>query len=126
MMQIDNFAEFKEKVLENVISILEKENDGTNAQDISEEVKTLRDSCKEGNKTIHIGSLVELENEGRKQYIFITPTLTGQFVMIDMVPVMIVSVFSPMGNEMLDQNAKCTISVKGKHTQKDYYINEVY
>lgn len=54
---------------------------------------------------ISIGALVELEHHEQRRFYFLIPTAGGTLLSIDQTPVLVVSVFSPIGDALLGLKA---------------------
>jgi transcription elongation GreA/GreB family factor len=71
---------------------------------------------------IVIGALVELEHNNNARMYFLTPTAGGTLLNIDNNPIMVVSVFSPIGKEMLGLNVGDTFELTTPKEKREYSI----
>jgi transcription elongation GreA/GreB family factor len=73
-------------------------------------------------KTVAIGSLVDIKfNDNTRKY-FIAPTAGGTMINVDGEIALVISVFSPIGNGVLDLEAGDTFEVEMKDGNREYEI----
>lgn len=76
-------------------------------------------------KSVAIGSLVELKFNNQTRHYFITPTAGGTMLNIDGMPLLVISVFSPIGNEVLDLEAGDIFDVETGDITREYEVISV-
>lgn len=74
---------------------------------------------------IIIGALVDLECNGQTKSYFLSPISGGILLDIDQQPIMVVSVFSPIGKEMLGLNLGDSFEFKAPSGKKEYTITNI-
>jgi transcription elongation GreA/GreB family factor len=78
--------------------------EGRRVEELRLEIQILQDVDFEASKKlseISIGALVELEHKGQKRKYFLIPTAGGTVLEIKGEPIMVVSIFSPIGNALM-------------------------
>jgi transcription elongation GreA/GreB family factor len=85
----------------------------------------LADNLNDTVNGIAIGSLVELEINSKKQWYFLSSTGGGSLVSIEGRAILVVSVFSPLGNQMLGANVNEVFEVETPKGLKEYLICSV-
>ena len=82
-----------------------------------------------GTKEISIGSLVLMELKSlkspKKQTYFISSAASGTLLNIDNKAIMVISAFSPLGNEMMGLKAKDSFELETPKEIRTYFIEEV-
>ena len=73
-------------------------------------------------ENISIGSLVEIELNEQKRKYFIAPTAGGTMVNIDGEVILVISVFSPIGDAVLGLNKTESFEVEIKGEMREYQI----
>ena len=89
------------------------------------DVKMIEELCEESHKkkkTIGIGSLVDIEFNGQTRKYFIAPTAGGTMVNIDGEIALVISVFSPIGNGVLDLVEGDSFEVEMKGGNREYEV----
>lgn len=71
---------------------------------------------------ISIGALVELEHQNQKRKYFLIPTAGGTIVNVDNEAVLVVSVFSPIGDALLGLKAGDDFDVETPKETRNYQI----
>lgn len=71
---------------------------------------------------ISIGALVELEHQNQKRKYFLIPTAGGTIVKVDDEAVLVVSVFSPIGDALLGLKAGDDFDVETPKETRNYQI----
>jgi len=75
--------------------------------------------------SIQLGSLALIECNGQKRYYFISSTSGGSMLQIDGQPLLVISVFSPIGNEALGLTAGESFEVETPKETRTYSVLEV-
>ena len=75
---------------------------------------------------IQMGSLVLLEYNGAKRYYFLTSTSGGTILTIDGNSILVISVFSPLGNEALGLQRGESFEIETPKEMRTYKIIELY
>lgn len=78
------------------------------------------------NSEIVIGSLVELSHQNNSKLYFIIPTAGGSLVNINDKAVLVVSVFSPLGSEMLGLKVGEDFEVETPKETRSYHIQAIH
>jgi hypothetical protein len=73
-----------------------------------------------------LGSLALIEYKGMQRYYFLTSTSGGTMLTVDEHPILVISVFSPLGNEALGLIAGESFEVETPKEMRTYKIIEVY
>jgi len=71
---------------------------------------------------VAIGALVELLHKGQKRFYFLIPTAGGTLMDAKGTPVLVVSVFSPIGDAMLGLKVGDTFEVETPKETREYEI----
>ncbi len=77
------------------------------------------------NDPIAIGALVEIEYNKQSRNYFISPTAGGTMLQIDGETVLVISVFSPIGNEALDLKVGDSFEVQTPKEVREYTIRKL-
>lgn len=72
-----------------------------------------------------IGALVELELNGNSKKYFISPTAGGTMLQIDGEVILVISVFSPIGAEVLQLKAGDEFEIETKGDPREYLIKSL-
>ena len=75
---------------------------------------------------IQMGALVLLEYNGSERYYFLTSTSGGTILMIEGMTILVISVFSPLGNEALGLQAGESFEVETPKEMRTYKILSVH
>jgi transcription elongation GreA/GreB family factor len=78
-----------------------------------------------GNQSVSIGSLVELELNKKRQTYFISSVSGGSLLNIEGIPVLVVSVFSPIGEGCIDRIVGDEFEVEIKDQLRVYSIKKI-
>lgn len=73
-------------------------------------------------KTIGIGSLVDIKYNGQIRKYFIAPTAGGTMVNVDGSIALVISVFSPIGNGVLDLSEGDSFEIEMKDGNREYEV----
>lgn len=71
---------------------------------------------------ISIGALVELLHKGQNRFYFLIPTAGGTLLNFNNTPVLVVSVFSPIGDAMLSLKVGDHFEVETPKETRDYQV----
>ncbi len=74
------------------------------------------------NSTISIGSIVELELEGKSKKYFLSPAKGGSGIIVNGNTYLVISVFSPIGNAIVNQSVGDEVEVELKNGSRIYKI----
>jgi transcription elongation GreA/GreB family factor len=72
--------------------------------------------------TVQLGSLVLIEHKGVKRFYFITSTSGGTMLSVDNQTVLVISVFSPLGNEALSLGVGDSFEIETPKESRLYSI----
>lgn len=75
--------------------------------------------------TIQLGSLALIKCNGQERYYFISSTSGGSMLLIDGQPLLVISVFSPIGNEALGLAAGESFEVETPKETRTYDVVKV-
>jgi transcription elongation GreA/GreB family factor len=75
--------------------------------------------------SIQLGSLALIKCNGQERYYFISSTSGGSMLLIDGQPLLVISVFSPIGNEALGLSAGESFEVETPKETRTYQISKV-
>ncbi len=84
-------------------------------------IKELSEELPKGDK-IALGSLVELKFNNQVRHYFITPTAGGTMLNLDGKPLLVISVFSPIGNEALGMEVGDFFEVETGDITREYEV----
>ncbi|EPZ51359.1 transcription elongation factor GreA/GreB C-terminal domain protein [Bacteriovorax sp. BAL6_X] len=84
-------------------------------------IKELSEELPNGDK-IALGSLVELKFNEQTRHYFITPTAGGTMLNLDGTPLLVISVFSPIGNEALGMEVGDIFDVETGDITREYEV----
>lgn len=87
-------------------------------------IEELIEELPKGQK-VQIGSLVELKFNNQTRHYFITPTAGGTMLNVDGKGLLVISVFSPIGNEVLDLEAGDVFDVETGDITREYEVISV-
>lgn len=73
-----------------------------------------------------MGSLALIEHNGQKRFYFLTSTSGGTMLTIEGHPVLVISVFSPLGSEALGLTKGVSFEVETPKETRCYTVLEVY
>jgi transcription elongation GreA/GreB family factor len=71
---------------------------------------------------ISIGALVELEHNKQKRFYFLIPTAGGTILSVDNTPVVVVSVFSPIGDALIGLKTNDEFEVETPKAHRHYQV----
>lgn len=77
------------------------------------------------NEEVAIGALVELELNGHTKKYFVSPTAGGTMLEADGESILVISVFSPIGAEVLQLKAGDDFELETKGSPREYSIKSV-
>lgn len=126
-----------ENLLKSELSILSpnlaSNQESNRKNEIEEELQLLdmlRDSVKslaqKKIKNVEIGSFVELVNQNHKNWYFLSPLKGGNVVSVKGHSVLILSVFSLLGSQILDLKKGARIEVLVKDQKRSYKIESLF
>jgi transcription elongation GreA/GreB family factor len=75
---------------------------------------------------LQMGSLTLMEHKGNERYYFLTSTSGGAMLTVDGHTILVISVFSPLGNEALGLKAGESFEVETPKEMRTYKIISVY
>ncbi|MDO9183945.1 MAG: GreA/GreB family elongation factor [Bacteriovorax sp.] len=94
-------------------------------EEIKTDIQMLEDIELIDAEKVQMGSLVLIEFKGQQRYYFLTTTSGGTMLMVDGNPVLVISVFSPIGNEALGLGAGESFEVETPKEMRTYKIIKV-
>lgn len=101
---------------------------GRRVEEIKLEMQALKeipDSRYEKNDEIAVGALVEIELNGKKRLYFLTATSGGNMIEADGMTIMVISVFSPIGNEILGLKLNDRFVLESPSGDREYKITDI-
>lgn len=91
-------------------------------EEIKLDIQMLEELDLETSNNVQLGSLVLIEHKGAKRYYFITSTSGGTMVSVDGETILVISVFSPLGNEALGLSVGDSFEVETPKESRQYSI----
>jgi transcription elongation GreA/GreB family factor len=91
-------------------------------EEIKIDIQMLEELDLAPSNSVQLGSLVLIEHKDAKRYYFITSTSGGTIVSIDGETVLVISVFSPLGNEALGLSIGDSFEVETPKETRHYKI----
>ena len=91
-------------------------------EEIKMDIQMLEELDLAPSSTVQLGSLVLIEHKDAKRYYFITSTSGGTIVSVDGETVLVISVFSPLGNEALGLSEGDSFEVETPKETRQYSI----
>ena len=95
-------------------------------EEIKTDIQMLEDIELVNSNKIQMGSLVLLEYNGASRYYFLTSTSGGTILMIDGNSILVISVFSPLGNEALGLKVGESFEIETPKEMRTYKILELH
>ncbi len=80
----------------------------------------------DGLSEVITGSLVLLEHNGIEKHYFLSPTGGGKLLTIEGEPVLVISVFSPLGQELVGASVNDDVSIEVNENVKSYLVKKIY
>lgn len=95
-------------------------------EEIKLDIQMLEDIELVSSDKLQLGSLALIEFNGQSRYYFLTSTSGGTLLTIDGETILVISVFSPIGNEALGLQKNDQFEVETPKENRLYKILEVY
>jgi transcription elongation GreA/GreB family factor len=95
-------------------------------EEIKLDIQMLEETELQNSSKLQMGSLALIEHNNQKRYYFLTSTSGGTMLMIDGNPVLVISVFSPIGNEALGLTKGESFEVETPKEIRNYKVLDVY
>ena len=77
-------------------------------------------------KSVELGSLVQIEQNNKMTFMFISSALGGSVLNVDNQIILVISVFSPIGSEALTLQKGDRFEVETPKELREYLIKEIY
>jgi len=94
-------------------------------EEIKLDIQMLKDLELHPSNTIQLGSLAKIKFQNVERWYFISSTAGGSMVNVEGTSVLVISVFSPIGNAALNLEAADTFEVETPTGTRNYQIIEV-
>lgn len=94
--------------------------------ELEQELELLSDIPTKKEDKVSIGSLVQISLNGNSRKYFIAPTAGGTMLNIDGEAILVISVFSPIGDEALGHSENETFEIELKDDLREYHIENIY
>jgi transcription elongation GreA/GreB family factor len=94
-------------------------------EEIKIDIQMLEEIELHDSNKIQMGSLVLLEHNGQERFYFLTATSGGTMLTIEEHTVLVISVFSPLGNEALGMKAGESFEIETPKEMRTYKILKV-
>jgi transcription elongation GreA/GreB family factor len=91
-------------------------------EEIKMDIQMLEELDLAAASSVQLGSLVLIEHKGAKRYYFITSTSGGTMVSVNGETILVISVFSPLGNEALGLSVGDSFEVETPKESRQYSI----
>lgn len=95
-------------------------------EEIKLDIQMLEETELQDSPKLQMGSLALIEHNNQKRYYFLTSTSGGTMLTIDGQPVLVISVFSPLGSEALGLTQGESFEVETPKETRNYTILEVF
>lgn len=95
-------------------------------EEIKLDIQMLEETELQNSSKLQMGSLALIEHNGQKRFYFLTSTSGGTMLTIDGQPVLVISVFSPLGSEALGLVKGESFEVETPKETRHYTILEVF
>lgn len=95
-------------------------------EEIKLDIQMLEETELQNSSKLQMGSLALIECNGQKRFYFLTSTSGGTMLTIDEQPVLVISVFSPLGSEALGLSKGESFEVETPKETRSYKVLEVY
>ena len=95
-------------------------------EEIKTDIQMLEDIEIQTSKKLQMGSLALIEHNGNERYYFLTSTSGGTILSIEEQIIMVISVFSPIGNGALGLVAGESFEVETPKELREYKVIKVY
>jgi transcription elongation GreA/GreB family factor len=95
-------------------------------EEIKIDIQMLEEIEIQNSKNLQMGSLALIEHNGNQRYYFLTTTAGGTMLAVDDLTILVISVFSPLGNSALGLEAGESFEVETPKELRTYQVLEVY
>lgn len=95
-------------------------------EEIKIDIQMLEEIELQKSSKLQMGSLALIEHKGQERYYFLTSTSGGTMLTIDGHPVLVISVFSPLGSEALGLCEGESFEIETPKEMRQYKILKVY
>ena len=94
-------------------------------EELELDLQMLQEIPSEETLNIQIGSLAELEHAGQTRWYFFSPNCGGTILSIDGVTILVISVFSPLGNEAVGLTVNEEFTIETPKEERVYRVVSV-
>lgn len=94
-------------------------------EELELDLQMLQEIPSEETINIQIGSLAELEHAGHTRWYFFSPNCGGTILSIDGVTILVISVFSPLGNEAVGLTINDEFTIETPKEERVYRVVSV-
>ncbi len=95
-------------------------------EEIKLDIQMLEEMELSVSKKIQLGSLAQIEHRGAERFYFITSTSGGTMLSVDGATVLVISVFSPLGNAALSLEVGESFEVETPKELRQYNIKAIF
>ncbi|MCK6593706.1 MAG: GreA/GreB family elongation factor [Bacteriovoracaceae bacterium] len=94
-------------------------------EELELDLQMLQEIPNENTTSIQIGSLAELSHAGQTRWYFFSPNCGGTILSIDGITVLVISVFSPLGNEAVGLSVGDEFTIETPKEERVYNVVSV-
>ncbi len=94
-------------------------------EELEQDLELLNDLSTEKSEIIQIGSIAELEHKNSKRFYYFASNMGGTMIEVDGVTYLIISVFSPLGNEAIGLKVGESFTLETPKEERVYSICQV-
>lgn len=95
-------------------------------EELELDLQMLEDMPVEKSENIQIGSLASLNHQGQDRWYYFAPNCGGTMLQLDGKAVLVISVFSPLGNEAIGLSVGDEFVVETPKEERLYRVKEIY
>lgn len=95
-------------------------------EELKLDIQMLEETELQESTKLQMGSLALIEHNNQKRFYFLTSTSGGTMLTIDGHPILVISVFSPLGSEALGLSKGESFEVETPKQTRSYRVVEVY
>ncbi len=116
-----------EQLLEKMRELILEKKDSYDVNDLEEELKLLEETLKgpQNKLEIGLGSVFTLIMNGRENHYFLASTQGGTLLQLDQKTILVISIFSEFGKELLGRKTGDEFSLSLKGSKRDISVKSI-